>query len=45
MLIKGIREGGESKISLCFPRGSGAFSQSFRERGGIFSECGVIVDD
>ena len=45
MLLKGMREGGESKISLCYPRGLGASLQSIRERGDVFSVCGVFVDD
>ena len=45
MLMKGMRGGGESKISLRYPRGLGASPQSFRERGGVFSVCGVFVDD
>ena len=35
LLIKGIREGSESKISLCYPKGLGDFPQFFRERGGV----------
>ena len=30
---------------LVLPSGSGASRQSFRERGDIFSACGVFVDD
>ena len=30
-----LREGGESKISLCYPRGLGASPQSFCERFGV----------
>ena len=33
--IKGVREGSESKISLCYPRGLGASPQSFHKRGGV----------
>ena len=40
-----MTEGGESKISLCYPRGLWAFPQSFRERNSVFSVCGVFVDD
>ena len=43
VLIKGMREGGESKIFSCYPRGSGTSLQSFCERGGVFSVRGVIV--
>ena len=43
-LIKGMSGGGEFKISLCYPRGSEASPQSFREGGGVFSSCGVFVD-
>ena len=39
-----MREGGESKISLCYPKGAGASPQSLRERVG-FSACGAFVDD
>ena len=34
-VIKAIRKEGESKISVCYRRGSGASPQSFRERGGV----------
>ena len=44
VLIKGMREGGESKISLCYPSSAGASPQLFRERAG-FSVCGVFADD
>ena len=33
------------KISFNYPRGLGPSPQSFRERGGVFSVCGVFVDD
>ena len=45
VLIKGMRKGGESKISLCYPSGSEASRQYFCEQGGVFSVCGVFVDD
>ena len=32
VLLKGMKKGGESNISLCYRRAS---SQSFRERGGV----------
>ena len=38
MLMKGMRERGESMIFLCYPRGSGAPPHSFREPGGVI-EC------
>ena len=44
VLIKGMREGGESKISLCYPSGVGASPQLFRKQAG-FSVCGVFVND
>ena len=39
LFISGVNQGnggrrGEFKISLCYPRGSGAFPQFYRERGG-----------
>ena len=54
MLMKGMRERGESMIFLCYPRGSGAPPHSFREPGGVIEcvcvcvracVCGVFVDD
>ena len=45
MLIRGMREGGESKIILRYTRGSGTSHQFFRERGGIFSLRGVFVSN
>ena len=44
MLIKGMREGGESKTSLCYSRGLGASPKSFRERDSVLSACRVFVD-
>ena len=35
VLTKGMRKVGESKIFLCYCRGSGASPQSFCERGGV----------
>ena len=47
-MVSGVNQrnewGGEFKISLCYPRGSEASPQSFREGGGVFSSCGVFVD-
>ena len=45
VLIRGMREGGESKILLCYPRGSGTFHYSFRERGGAFSARELFISD
>ena len=45
MLIRGIKEGGELKIFLSYPRGSGTSHQSFRERGGVFGARGMFVSD
>ena len=45
VLIEEMREGGESKIFLCYPRGSGTSHQSFRERGGVFSARGLFKSD
>ena len=45
MLIRGMREGGESKIILCYHRGSGTSHQFFRERGGVFSARGLFISD
>ena len=39
MLLKGIREGAESKIPYNDPRGLGASPKSFSERVGVFSVC------
>ena len=44
VLIKEMREGGGSKISLSYPRGEGASPQFFRDRG-AFSAYGMFVDD
>ena len=45
MLIKRMRERGESKISLYYPRGFGASPQLFRERHGVFSVYWVFKDN
>ena len=45
VLIRGMREGGESKIFLCYPRGLGTSHQSFRERAGVFTGRGLFISD
>ena len=41
-----MKKGGESKISLCYPRGLGASPrQCFWEQGDVCSACGGVVDD
>ena len=45
VLIRGIREGGETKMFLCYPGGLRNFHQSFRERGGVFSPHGLFLSD
>ena len=45
VIIIQIREGVESKIFLCYPRGSGTSHQSFCEQGGIFSVRGLFISD
>ena len=45
VLIRGMREGGESKIFLCYPRDLRTSHQSFCERGGVFSACGLFISD
>ena len=45
MLIRGMREGGESKIFLCYPRDLVTSDQSFSERGGVFSAYGLFISD
>ena len=40
-----MREGGESKIFLWYPRGSGTSHQSFCEQGDILSARGVFISD
>ena len=45
VLFKGMREGGGSKIFLCYPRGSGTFHQPFHERGGVFSARRLLISD
>ena len=45
VLIRGMREGGELKIFLCYPRGLETSRQSFRERGGVFSARGLFIFD
>ena len=43
VFIREMREGGESKKFLCYPKGSGTSHQSFQGRGGAFSARGVFV--
>ena len=45
VLIRGMSEGGELKIFLRYPRGSGTSHQSFRERGGLLSARGSFISD
>ena len=45
VLIKGMREGGESKVFLSYPKLSGTSYQSFRERDGVFSARGLFISD
>ena len=47
-MVSGVNKGneeGESKIFLCYPRDSRTSHQSFCERGGIFSACGLFISD
>ena len=43
VLIKGMREGGEPKIFLCYPRSSGTSYQSFCKWGGVLSACLYLI--
>ena len=43
--MKGMKEIVESNISFFYSVVSGDSPQSFRERDGVFSMCGVFVDD
>ena len=45
VLIREMREGGESKIFLYYPRGSGTSHQSFGERGRVFGVRGLFISD
>ena len=45
VLIKGMREGGESKVFLSYPKLSGTSYQSLRERDGVFSARGLFISD
>ena len=45
VLIRRIREGGDSKIFSCYPRVSGTSHQSFRKQGGVFSARGLFISD
>ena len=42
VLIRGMREGGESKIFLCYPRGSRNSHQFFRKQAGVLSSHGFL---
>ena len=43
VLIRGMREEGDPKVFLCYPRDSGTSYQSFRERGGVFSKRRLLT--
>ena len=43
LLIRGMREEGESKIFLGYPRGLGTSHQSFHHRGDVFSARGLFL--
>ena len=49
VLIRGMREGGESKIFLCYPRGSRNSHQFFRKQAGVLagvlSSHGLFVSE
>ena len=45
VLIRGMREGGESKIFLCCPRGSRNSHQFFRKQAGVLSSHGLFVSE
>ena len=45
MLIRGMREGSESKIFLFYPRGLRTSHQSFREQGDVFSARVLFISD
>ena len=45
VLIRVMGEGVESKIFLCYPKGSGTSHQSFCERGGVFSARELSISD
>lgn len=45
LLIMKMRERSQSKIFLCYPKGSGTSHQSFCELGGLFSACRLFVSD
>ena len=45
VLIKGMREVGESKIFLCYPRSPGTFHQYFHQLGGVFRGRVALVSD
>ena len=45
VLIRGMTEGSESKIFLCYPRCSETSHQSICKQGGVFCACGLFVSD
>ena len=45
VLIRGMKEGGESKIFLCYPRGSRNSHQFFRKQAGVLSSHGLFVSE
>ena len=45
VLIRGMKEGGESKVFLSYPKRSGTSYQSFGERDGVFSARGLFISD
>ena len=45
VLLRGMKEVGESKIFLCYPRDLETSHQSFLERVGVFGARGVFVSD
>ena len=45
VLIRGMTEGGESKIFLCYLRCSETSHQSICKRGGVFSARGLFISD
>ena len=45
VLITEMRERGKLRILLYYPRGLEASHQSFRNRDGVFSACGLFISD
>ena len=45
VLIREMREGGESKIFLSYSRDLGTSLQSFRDQGAVFSARGLFISD